>query len=308
MSMVVVVKHSGGRAPTKLTTMQYRRMLTVGLETLSGKSETGAALRRYLPRGVIGMKTNCLAQQLNSTPVNLVEALSSLLTEAGWEENDLVVWERTSRELKRAGYTLNAASSGRRCLGTDANGLGYSRELYTSGEASSLVSRILTELVAANINLPLLKDHSIAGLSGGLKNMYGAIHNPNKFHGNNCDPFCAHVSNLEPLKSKNRLSILDAGQVQYNGGPGFMERYLSKYRGIILSDDPVAGDRVGLEILQHLREKNGLPPLEEVGREVKYLTTAQNIGLGTADLTAIDLKVVTVDEQGGYGVGELFSG
>ncbi len=306
MSKVVVGRFSGDGSKKGLSRQQYTLLLTAGMRALSGQKTIKAAVRRYLPSGVIGVKTNCLARALNSTPVALADALSWLLTEAGFDENDIVIWERTNKELSKAGYTLNASSFGYRCLGTDTNGIGYSGGFYSFGEVSSLVSRILTDLVDYNINLPVLKDHSIAGLSAGMKNMYGAIHNPNKYHDNNCNPFCAHVNSLEPIRKKNRLIVLDAVKVQYNGGPGFVSEYISYYNGVMLSDDPVAVDRVGLEVVEHLRKANGLPPLEKVGRPVKYLNSAEAIGLGTADLHNIDLDVILINDQGRQSTGELF--
>jgi len=306
MSKVVVVKYRPHRSVPVAGLPGYRVMLTAGLQALSGEDQIRAAVRHYLPAGVVGIKVNCLARRLNSTPVPLVTALGEILQEAGWKDNDLVVWERTSRELAEAGFTLNVSGRGVRCLGTDANGVGYSRSFFSHGEVNSLVSRVLTDLVDGNINLPLLKDHSIAGLSAGLKNMYGAIHNPNKFHDNNCDPFCAHVNSLEPIRRKNRLIILDAVRVQYDGGPGYMPRYMTDFGGLVISDDPVAADRIGLEILRRLRADHGRLPLEKVGRQVKYLETAQKIGLGVADLDAIDLKVRLVNDEGQSLAGELF--
>lgn len=303
----MVVKYAGAQAGKPFSQSVYATLLKVGLKILSGKKDLRAAIRTFLPSGVIGMKTNCLARRFNSTPVALTSALVELLTASGFDQNDIVIWERTSEELKKGGYTLNASSfGGLRCFGTDTRGIGYSDDFYSYGEVNSLVSRILTEVVDYNVNLPVLKDHSIAGLSGALKNMYGAINNPNKYHDNNCDPFCAHINLLAPIKKKNRLTVLDAVKVQYNGGPGYVAQYISFYSGIILSADAVAADRVGLEILENERKKHGLPPLEKVGRQVKYLATAQKEGLGTADLSEIDLVVVRVDADGKQAKGELF--
>lgn len=306
MSKVVVVKFIGARPAKGLGKEEYLAVLTTGLLRLTGESKIATAISKYLPSGIIGMKTNCLARRMNSTPVALVDALSDLLVKAGFAEDDLVVWERTSRELVDAGFTLNVASHSRRCLGTDTAGVGYSEEFYNFGDVDSLVSRIMTEVVDYNINLPVLKDHSVAGLSGGLKNMYGAIHNPNKWHGNNCDPYCAHVSNLGPIKTRNRLTITNAIRVQYNGGPGFIAEYVSDYGGVIFSDDPVAADRVGLEIVEHLRSVNGHPTLERAGRPANYLRTAEKIGMGVADLKQISLAVINVDATGGESAGDLF--
>ena len=39
----------------------------------------------------------------------------------------------------------------------------------------------------------VVKDHDLAGVSAGLKNWYGVIHNPNKYHDSCCDPYVADV-------------------------------------------------------------------------------------------------------------------
>ncbi|MEW5795212.1 MAG: DUF362 domain-containing protein [Candidatus Zixiibacteriota bacterium] len=306
MSRVVVVKRAEGSIDGGVDTRTYRRLLEAGLSNLNSAPNVGSILSTILQGGVVGFKTSCLARRFNSTPVALVDALTVILMDHGFEANDLIIWERTSRELADGGFTLNAAGRGVRCLGTDANGVGYASEFSSFGQVSSLVSRIMTEMIDSSINLPVLKDHSIAGLSAGMKNMYGAIHNPNKFHADCCDPYCAHVNNLAPIRQKNRLTIIDAMRVQYDGGPGYVDRFVAKFGALIISRDPVAADRVGLEIVEHLRERNGRPTLAQSGREVRYLRTAKSIGLGEADLAKIDLKVLLVDDLGHAEAGRLF--
>jgi len=306
MSSVVVVKLAQCPPDGKIDSGTYRRLLEIGMAALDPGLNLKSALAAIFPGGMVGFKTSCLARKFNSTPVALVDALTGLLVNQGFDANDLIVWERTSRELADAGFVLNASGQGVRFLGTDANGIGYAREFSTSGEVSSLVSRIMTDLIQHSVNLPVLKDHSIAGLSAGMKNMYGAIHNPNKFHANCCDPYCAHVNNLEPIRQKHRLTIIDTVRVQYDGGPGYMAPFMATFGALVISRDPVAADRVGLEILEKLRKDHGRPPLAQVGREVKYLKTAKSIGLGEEDLARIDLRVITVDEIGNAEAGELF--
>lgn len=296
MSIVAVSKLSGNLGKF-LNQEQYRLLLETGLKTFIG-GDPKPFLKSLFPKGVVGIKTNCLAG-FNPTLKPLVDALTTLLIKAaGIEENDIIIWERSNRELKNAGYKLNASSFGRRCLGTDASGVGYSRDFYNSGKVNSLVTRILTRMVDHSINLPVLKDHSIAGMSAGMKNMFGAVNNPNKYHGNNCDPYTADVNNLAPIKDKHRLTIIDAARIQYDNGPGFDSRSLDYYNGLIISNDPVAADRVALRIFEYFRAKNGRPPLAKVGRPVKYLDSAQKIGLGESDINRIDLRVVKVNEEG----------
>jgi uncharacterized protein (DUF362 family) len=305
MSVVAVVKGNSSKTANGFDRVAYSRLLMAGLAQLSGGADPPDYLHKLLGGQTVGLKTNCLTRKLNSTPVALVDALTELLVRSGYAERDIVVWDRTNRELAAAGYELNVSGKSRRCVGTDANGVGYSRDFYSYGEVNSLVTRILTEMVDANINLPILKDHSIAGISGGLKNMYGAIHNPNKFHGDNCNPFCAQVSRLEPIYRRHRLTIMDAVRVQYHGGPGYVPGYRYGYGGLLLSEDPIAVDRVGQEIVERLRETNGQPSLAKAGRPVKYLKIGQEIGLGQANLNEIDVRVLLVDETGGVTRGKL---
>ncbi len=246
-----------------------------------------AAVKKLFGLGAVGMKTNCLVGRQNSTPVALTEALGDLLEDCNLDANEIIVWERTSRELERAGYKLNAASTGRRCLGTDSHPHRYGSEFFSYGQVNSLVSALLVEEITSHINVPVLKDHSIAGLSGGLKNMYGAVHNPNKYHDNHCNPYAAHVSALPPIRDKHRLTVIDASRIQYDKGPGFMSNTMAPYGAIIVSTDPVAADSVGLYILEKLRRSHGLPTLEQAGRPAGYLEEAARIGLGQNRLDQI---------------------
>ncbi len=301
MSKVVVVKMSnvGDSNKSGLTKDQYLLLLKAGLAELAVSNNYKDLLGKLFQSGVVGMKTNCLARKFNSTPVNLALALSELIIESGIiKENNIVVWERTNDELKQAGYALNVSNSGIRCFGTDTRGMGYSESFFSSGKVNSLVTKILTESVNHSINLPLLKDHSIAGMSAGLKNMYGAIHNPNKYHNTNCSPYCADINNLTPIRDKHSLTILDAVKVQYQGGPGWVGHYVDYYNGIVISDDPVSVDNVGLRILEHLRMKNGQKNLKETDREVKYLYEADKLNLGENSVSKIDLIVLNIDSSG----------
>ena len=305
MSRVVVIKLSAAKDPSRWNVAEYTTALRAGLSHLLDVADPGAAVQSLLPKGVVGIKPNCVARDQNSTPVDLAEAVGNLLEKAGWKANEIIIWERTSRELRAAGYDLNASVIGRRCLGTDAHS-GYAGDFHSVGEVSSLVSSILTELVVSNVNLPLLKDHSLAGLSGGLKNMYGAIHNPNKYHANNCDPFVAQVNALPPIKKTQRLTIMDAVRVQYDRGPGYSARHMANYGGLVISSDPVAADAVGLAILDRIRTDHGLPEVAASVRPARYLQSASELGLGVADLSQIEVVVRQIGSDGNVTDGDLF--
>ena len=67
----------------------------------------------------------------------------------------------------------------------------------------------------------VVKDHDLSGVSAGMKNWYGAIHNPNKYHSNGCDPFIVDVARHPFIRDKLRLTVLDGVVAQCHGGPAY---------------------------------------------------------------------------------------
>jgi uncharacterized protein (DUF362 family) len=179
--------------------------------------------------------------------------------------------------------------AGIRVIGTDSNGVGYDRTLTAYLNIGSLFSAIFSRTITASVSLAVLKDHGLAGVTGGMKNYFGAIHNPNKYHDNNCDPFIAELFGTPMIRNKHRLSILDALKVQYHRGPSSHPRWAENYGALIFSEDAVAADTVGWHIIEKLRAKKGLPSLEEEQRSPKYLQTAEKMGLGFSHLKNIHI-------------------
>jgi len=135
------------------------------------------------------------------------------------------------------------------------------------------------------INVPVLKDHDGAGVTIALKNMYGVIHNPNKYHPNGCNPYIADLNMLPEIRRKMRLSICDATTALYEGGPGYKPQYSWKNNSLILSQDPVALDYTGWQIIERKRAEKGLKTLEADGRAPRYIATSADgqHRLGTND-------------------------
>ena len=242
------------------------------------------------PKDVVGLKVNALAGIPGSTHSELAIAAADALTSAGVDEKNVLIWDRTGTDLKRAGYVLNGVGGGYRCFGTDARGIGYESEHAFFGKVGSRLSRILSSLCTGQINVPAMKDHGLAGISGALKNTFGAIHNPNKYHANHCDPWVADVNALAVVRAKSRLVICDALYPQCHGGPGFKERWAWNFGGLVLGTDPVAVDRVLNSIIEARREELGLKTLEEEGRPPLWLETAadEHHRLGVSSLEKVE--------------------
>jgi uncharacterized protein (DUF362 family) len=244
------------------------------------------------PGEVVGLKVNCLAGRGNSTHPELVEAICERLQQAGIKASDLVIWDRLNADLESARFRVVDRGSGIRCFGNDT--LGFESELTTYGSVGSLISRTLTQVCDAIINLPVLKDHGIAGVTISLKSMFGAIHNPNKYHLNVGDPYVADVFMLPPIHRKVRLNICDATTAQYEGGPSYMPQWTWPFNGLLVGRDPVALDYTGWQIIEKKRAEVGMKSLRELKREPTYIATAADgqHKLGTNDPKRIDLVEV----------------
>ena len=241
------------------------------------------------PGEVVGLKVNGLAGPAISTSVLLVQVLCERLQEAGIPQKDIVIWDRLNSDLESAGFRVATRQDRIRCFGNDT--LGYEEELAAYGSAGSCLSKTLTQVCDAVINLPLLKDHGIAGVSIALKNMFGAIHNPNKYHLNAGDPYVADVNMLPPIRQKARLHICDATTAQYEGGPSYRPQWTWPYNALLVSRDPVALDYTGWQILEQKRAERGMKSLRALERAPNYIATAAdaNHRLGTNDPGKIEV-------------------
>ena len=293
---VVIVRSPGvWTAAGSLEPAVLARMFVRGFTALTDERESArAAAALFRPGDRVGIKVNTIGGRAISTRPETAQALAAWLVGGGIEAKNIVIWDRTTRELRDAGFSINTGGSGVRIFGTDADGAGYESDLTDHLDVGSLFSRILTEFVSVSISLAILKDHGLAGVTAGMKNYFGAIHNPNKYHDDRCDPFVAQVFDAPPVKARHRLTVIDALAVQFHRGPSYHARWAAKFGGLVFSLDPVAADRAGWTILDRLRQEAGLPSLEAEGRRPAYLATAEKMGLGRAEASVIE----TIEEAG----------
>lgn len=252
------------------------RVLEQALRAYSGKDSALDALSGFVkPTDRVGIKMNVM---MTGTHPALVEELARLLTVLGVKDENIVVWDRDS-----AGRGVRGARS--------------RDERFGFGE--NHVSRIINEHVDVLINIAGLKTHWLSGIAGALKNWAGAV---TRINVRDVDtPFPIHLDScvdigmlaaLEPIRARHRLSILDALHPLYEGGPQVNPAYLWHYGGVLVSEDQVALDTIGLELLSLKRnEVRGRdwpispPPKHILAADSKY-------GLGVADRNKIELTAV----------------
>jgi uncharacterized protein (DUF362 family) len=265
-----------------------RAMLAAGLVALSGEKDVVKALGRYVRPGErVGLKINGLAGRNAATHVELVDELSSLLVKASVEGRNQIAFDRFKRDLTASGFAVQPAGGGYRCIGNDE--AGHEEELAQMPSSASRLSRVLTTHVDGVINLPILKQHMLCGVTGGLKNNFGCIHNPNKMHLDNGDPYIAEVNAVPAIRDKQRLVIMDALRPVVDNGPSYQPGMAEVANLMLFATDLVAIDTVGLGILEDLRKQRDLPSLEKVGLAPRYLATASKLGLGVSERAGIEV-------------------
>lgn len=141
---------------------------------------------------------------------------------------------------------------------------------------------------AALINARPVRSHHWAGIGGCIKNHITFAPRPSVYHPDSCADL-ATVWNLPAVRGKTRLNILVALTPLFWGrGPHHWDaRNVWPYKGIFVSQDPVAVDALGAHLLQtkrrlHFGEDRPITP-------TKHIAMAdRRHHLGVSDLRRID--------------------
>lgn len=291
ISQIVIIRDPAIQTPEGILNKPVlSQMLEQGMMKFTGK-KTGSDAWKMLfqPTDVIGIKVNCIAGRNLSTRPEMVDAIIKGLKSAGIKEDNIIIWDRTTHELRGVGFAVNKDGAGVKCYGTDGF---YDEKSTQQGSFNGKLSKILSERITALINVPILKDHGTCGITLTMKNHYGSIHNPGEFHANNCNPYCADLNAVPIIKNKTRLIVADAIRPLANGGPSDRPRYRWHYNGLIIGADPAAIDYQGWQIIEAQRKVLGLPSLTEQGRPPQYIETAAKIGLGTYESSKMQIVYV----------------
>jgi len=271
----------------KLDSGKLEEALGAVLARAAGEEDHIGALRNlFRPTDVVGIKVNCLAGRGLSPSPQLIERLTFWLKQAGVPARNILVWDRTDRELKAAGFEIVRTGSGVRCAGTNSD---YDWTPREWGPGGSCFARVLVEDLTALINVGVLKDHDLSGVSLGLKNWYGAIHNPNKHHEDGCAPYIPHLAAFPMIREKLRLTIVDGTIAQCHGGPARNPLWTWPWQGVVASTDPVALDAVGWRMIEERRRQVDLPSLAVEKREPRWIADAAELGLGEAGIGKIEV-------------------
>jgi hypothetical protein len=309
-----------------------REMMARGMRTLTGASTTPDAWRRFFePSDVVGIKVNCGGYPFCVSAYEIVAETVRQLMGIGVPLPQIYVYERFQNQLDEVNYTphlpagLQIAAAERANRNVDNNG--YDPETYmeaslfgeedTRSNMMRLVSRRLTKI----INIPNMKDHGATGVTGCLKNIaYGSFSNVARTHQRGKSHTYSVVGTLagiEPLRSRTVLQIMDGIRGVWHGGPFARTRkYLFFPRQIMFGTDPVAIDRLLLDIIEEKRRAEGAisiwdrspaylkvdngrardadPNVNIIIREPGHVEFASTLGLGVHDRARIKVEDVAV--------------
>ena len=297
-SKVVIARdaslHGAGAQPDE---QKVLNLLDKAMAAYTGREKPLEAWKSVIPASIlggktIGLKVNGLGGRGIATHPALILAVAERLQQAGVKAGEIVVWDQNAHFLEACGMTISTDPSRMRCYPADS--AGFDDQESSWGVAKIRLTKILTRDCAMVINLPILKDHQLAGVTFSMKNMYGVVDKPFLLHANGCNPGVADLNCIAEIREKVWFTVGDAISSVYDGGPGFHPERLWYPNALVVGEDRVAMDHTAWGMIEKQRAAAGVPTLEAAGRKPGYIATAADAAhrLGTCDPTRIRLVEV----------------
>ncbi len=272
-------------------------MLERVMTELTGESDLGRAFARFVHKDdKVAVKMNGIAGQTGGTMATNKELILPIvdgLIAAGVPPQNIVVYEQYTSFFNGTRVTQKNLPAGVQ-INVHGNKDATMPEIRVLGVRTKFV-RALTESTAV-INVGLIKDHSICGTTGCLKNMtHGSTINPHDFHAHNASPQIAALYAQDVIKSRVRLHIVDGFKLMYDGGPlDKKPECRIPHESVYASSDPVALDTIGWNEIEKLRKDKGLASLTRSKREPSYIRVASELGLGVTDVNLIQMREIAL--------------
>ena len=320
---VVEVSHKDSISGNRVSQPIIGRMLNEGMKELTGETSPAAAWQRFIePHDVVGIKINPSGAPVCYSSPEIVREIVAALRSIGVPAQNIVVFDRYAYEIEMGSYQA-LIPAGTRLVGIECGAFDASRydfdvycdaDFFGESETRSFLAKIVTQELTKIINIPTMKDHSAAGVTGCLKNLgYGCFNNVARTHQEPytfTDPFIGYLCSTEPLRSKSVLNIMDGMREVWHGGPLTSNwDFVSEAKTLFLGTDPVGVDTVELEAIEKKRREEGAisvwdndpntlttnsgefyrnPDKNLFFRQPGHIAAAGKLGLGVSDLKLID--------------------
>jgi Domain of unknown function (DUF362) len=309
-----------------------REMMASGMRALTGADNTPDAWRRFFePADVVGIKVNCGGYPFCVSAYEIVADVVRQLTSIGIPVSQIYVYERFQNQMDEVNYAPHLPKGVQIVAAERANrnvdNSGYDPATYLEADffgeddTRSNMMRLVSERLTKIINIPNMKDHGATGVTGCLKNIaYGSFSNVARTHQrgkSHTYSLVGQLAAIEPLRSRTVLQIMDGLRGVWHGGPfARTTRYVFYPRQILVGTDPVAIDRLLLDIIETERRAHGAisiwdrspdslkmddtrardedPNVNIIIREPGHVEYASTLGLGVYDRAQINVQDVTV--------------
>lgn len=240
-----------------------------------GAGSSAEAWRRILsPIDVVGLKFNRSGQGVIGTTDAVADVLIGSLVRAGWTPDQIVPIEAPATVVSR--------------WGTRPAVMGYGDAEVDFGSGQDQLASVVAQ-VTAIINVPYLKTHNIAGITCAMKNLsHGLVKHPARYHRNGCAPYISDIIAIPALRQKVRLHLVDALRVVFDRGPDPAPDTIHENGGLLIGQDALLVDLVGLNVLNEIRRARGMDPVARYGRDVPCLAAAMQARGGVIELGDVD--------------------
>ena len=306
-----------------------RQMLEQGMRELTGEQSVREAWVKFIePQDIVGIKINPSGAPACCSSPEIVREIVTAVQSVGVPARNIVVYDRYAYEMDIGSYQA-LVPPGIRVVGIQGDKLdasGYDADVFCEAtffgewETRSYMASIVSTGVTKIINVPTMKDHSAAGVTGCLKNLgYGTFNNVARSHRSPfsfTDPLIGVMCSVEPLRSKAVLHVMDGMRMVWHGGPLTQNQDFIYQAGLMMvGTDPVAMDTIELEKIEAKRCKEGAPSvwsrepksITENGfefyqnaaknlfyRQPHHIAAAGKLGLGISDLKQIDQRSIRI--------------
>lgn len=309
-----------------------REMLERGMRALTGEPTALAAWRRFFePADVVGIKVNAGGRPYCVSSPAIVREIVRQLEAVGVPRANIVLYERFQGQLDEAGYAsqlpAGVAVHAAELANRRSEQRAYDPATYVEArffdeeDTRSNMMRLVSERLTKIVNVPNMKDHGASGVTGCLKNVaYGSFSNVARTHARGLTHVRSAVGTLaavEPLRSRTVLQVMDGLSAVWHGGPfAPTRRYLFHPRQVLLGTDPVAIDRMLIDVIDDKRRAEGAisiwdrspaslrvddtrardadPNVNIMVREPGHVEYAGRLGLGEWDQARIRVEEIEV--------------
>jgi uncharacterized protein (DUF362 family) len=326
---VVEISDARSIIANRVSQAVVREMLERGMRELTGEKEPRQAWSKFIqPEDVVGIKINPSGAPACCSSPEIVREIVAGVQSAGVPARNIIVYDRYAYEMDIGSYQA-LVPRGVRVTGIQERKLdasGYDPNIFCEAnffgewETRSYMANIVASGLTKIVNVPTMKDHSAAGVTGCLKNLgYGTFNNVDRSHRRPfsfTDPLIGIMCSTEPLRSKAVLHIIDGTRMVWHGGPLTQNQDFIFPAGLIMvGTDPVAMDTIELEKIEAKRITEGAPSVwsrdpksltDDGGafyqdasknlyyRQPHHIAAAGKLGLGVSDRKLIEHKVIQI--------------